>query len=192
MQPELNPQIFGVQTQSEKNPSNRGMGSPSQGILPDLRMPTKPMNSPLNSPASPTEHSSEVKNLAHQVAVLKMALLQSEKRNDSLNGKVEELVKMLNNRFERFSQAIVRSEELQAKSYQETSGRLAQMSAKVNERRVNDTKIQELIDRHNTIVRNFENRLHSLQRLVSEQEMVLLNSQAALEETRAELAKRGR
>ena len=50
-------------------------------------------------------------------------------------------------------------------------------------------KIQELVDRHNSIIRNFENRLLSMQRLVSEQEMTLHNAQAALDEARNEIAR---
>ena len=177
MHRELNPNLFGNQNPVEKiatsadlsNSLGRGPGQPSAKGVP------YPPN--------------ELKGLEHQIATLKMELARSDRRAEAMATKVEELGKLVHGRLERFSQAIVRAEEIHSQAHQETTGKLAQINAKVNERRVTDGKIQELIDRHNTIIRNFENRLHSLQRVVSEQEMALHNSQAALEEARAEIAK---
>ncbi len=182
MHRELNPQLFGNQTPIEK------MGQPVD--------PTKPAAGIMGRSESPQSNKQipypaiDVKAIEHQINTLKVALLQMEKRTDSLSMKMEELGRTTHGRLERFSQAILRMEEVQNQQNQENAGRAAQIMAKVNERKVSDSKVQELVDRHNTIIRNFENRLLSLQRLVSEQEMALHNATAALEEARAELAKR--
>jgi chromosome segregation ATPase len=188
MHRELNPNLFGSQNPVDKIASSadlshslgHGSGQPSAGILGrNLAAEAKGVPYPPN----------EFKGLEHQVATLKMELSRADRRAEAMATKLDELGKLVHGRLERFSQAIVRAEEIHSQAQQDTTSKLAQINGKVNERRVTDGKIQELIDRHNTIIRNFENRLHSLQRVVSEQEMALHNSQAALEEARAEISK---
>lgn len=181
MHREINPQLFGTQTAAEKIGQPVDLSQPAAGIM-GRPAPSQERHAVPYGP-------NEIKALEHQVSTLRVALVQSEKRAEALAAKMEEISRLVHGRLERFSQAIVRMEEIQAQTHQEFTGKMAQIVARVNERKVSDNKVQELIDRHNTVIRNFENRLHSLQRLVSEQEMALHNSQAALEETRAELMK---
>ena len=180
MHRELNPTLFGLSgDQGGFGAGFDRVGQPGEaqksapGIMGKPEVPARPAYPPL-----------DVKNLEHQIATLKVALIQMEKRTESLSGKMEELGRTVHTRMERFSQAIHRMEETQNQQFQDTTGKFVQMATKVNERRVNDGKIHEMIDRHNTIVRNFENRLLSLQRVISEQEMALHNAQAALDEVR--------
>lgn len=190
MHRDLNPRLFGP---NQNGPQGPGLGAhPAQqdSFPPPGTVSAGP--SPARGDARAPYPPSELKALEHQVATLKFALAQAEKRSEAFAVKAEELGRMVHGRLERFSQAIVRAEEMQAKSHQDTTAKLAQINSKVNERRVTDTKIQEMVDRHNSIIRNFENRLHSLTRVISEQEMALHNTQAALEEARAELAKHRR
>jgi len=176
---ELNPFLFGTSSVHDRNPVDPN--KPAAGIM---------GRGAENAPARPAYLPGDIKALEHQINSLKVALIQAEKRAEGMTAKIEEVARTVHMRLERFSQALIRLEEMHNSFKQETTGKLAQIVAKVNERKVNDTKVQELIDRHNMIVRNFENRLLSLQRLVSEQEMALHNAQAALEEARVELAKR--
>jgi hypothetical protein len=174
MHRELNPQLFGTPTSHVEPPRNQvNSAQQAKGSNPAVGY-----------------GPNEIKALEHQMSMLRVALNQMEKRSDQLNAKIDELGRGVHARLERFSQAIIRVEELQSQQNQENTGRHAQLSAKVNERKATDAKIQEMIDRHNTIVRNFENRLTSLQRLTTEQELTLHNAHAALEEARAELSKR--
>lgn len=182
MHREINPQLFGTQSAVEKIGQPVDQSQPAAGILGG--------RAPAGAGATAIPYGpNELKALEHQVSTLKVALAQSEKRAESFANKLEEISRLVHGRLERFSQAIVRLEEIQTHSQQDLTLKLAHIVAKVNERKVSDNKVQELVDRHNTIIRNFENRMLSLQRLVAEQEMALHNSQAALEETRAELAK---
>ncbi len=50
-------------------------------------------------------------------------------------------------------------------------------------------KIEQLLERHNQIVRNFENKMVHLTRVLSEQEIQILNSKSALEEAHREIAR---
>lgn len=63
------------------------------------------------------------------------------------------------------------------------------LATKANERRVAEGKIQELIDRHNSLIMNFENRMTHMSRIMNEQELKLYNATAALEDARREIAK---
>lgn len=174
----LNPSLFGTPTSEPqgseipRGPASQMMGAPAQE--PRRAVPYPPI---------------DIKGIESQILSLKTAISQMEKRTETIAFKMEELARNVHTRLERFSQAILRFEDAQGKSNAETSQRLATVFAKVNERKISDTKIQELVDRHNTIVRNFENRMLNMQRLVSEQEMSLHNAQAALEEARNEIAR---
>ncbi len=192
---ELNPQLFGAPTQQvePKNlaadprvpasslmggsgvgaGSGSGLGSGS-GEEATRRVPYAPV---------------DVKAMEAQLTSFRLALGSMEKRTETIAFKMEELARTVHARLERFSQAIVRVEDSMNKSNQETSQKFALVTAKVNERKITDMKVQELVDRHNSIIRNFENRLLNMQRLVSEQEMSLHNAQAALDEARNEIAR---
>lgn len=175
---ELNPQLFGPSGASAdasnadpRVPTARLMGNAEET---SRRVPYPPV---------------DIKNMEAQLMALKSALTQMDRRTETIAFKMEELAKTVHARLERFSQSIVRMEDAQNKTQSENAQRFATVVAKVNERKVGDMKVQELMDRHNSMIRNFENRMLSLQRLASEQEMALHNAQAALDEARSEIAR---
>jgi hypothetical protein len=176
----LNPALFGDQPVLSDPASVMDPRSPASsvmGTLPDL--PNRA------NPYPPVDFRA----LEGQVKMMRSAILQLEKRTETIAFKMEELARSVHGRLERFGQTLTSFSEAQNKNAAESAQRFANVVAKVNERKVTDMKIQDMMDRHNTIVRNFENRLTSLQRLVNEQEMSLHNAQAALEESRAEIAR---
>jgi hypothetical protein len=174
MHRELNPRLFGT-----PEPSAAPLSSPSTSVMGQME------EAPRRVPYPPVD----VKSIEMAIAALKGAIIQMERRTETIAFKMEELARTVHARLERFSQAIVRVEDLQSKSQQESSSRFATIVQKVNERKINDGKVQDLVDRHNTIVRNFENRLTSLQRLASEQQLALHNAQAALVEATNEISR---
>ena len=181
MHRDLNPNLFaqpGSQATSAASlmtdprvPASNVMGTPDEAAR---RVPYPPV---------------DVKTIELAIAQLKSAVIQMERRTETIAFKMEELARTVHARLERFSQSIVRVEDSQNKTQQENAQRFATVVAKVNERKINDGKVQDLVDRHNTIIRNFENRLTSLQRLASEQEMSLHNAQAALIEATNEISR---
>lgn len=185
MHRELNPQVFGTKSTTEKLGNPIDSQQPATGIMGSSGKRDGAEGQQRQVPYP----SIDIKALEHQINTLKVALIQMEKRTEALTSKMEELTRAVHGRFERFSNTIVRMEDAQAHQHQDTTAKFAQIVAKVNERKITDHKVMELMDRHNGVIRNFENRLLSLQRLVSEQEMALHNSQAALEEARSEIAR---
>ncbi len=180
MQRSLNPQLFG---------SQHGQGDSVMSVT-DPRLPASHVMGAGEDFGRKTAYPTvEIRSLQETVMNLKGALSQMERRSETIAFKMEELARTVHARLERFSQSIARFEESQNKTQGENAQRFATIVAKVNERKVGDMKVQELMDRHNAVIRNFENRMLSLQRLTSEQEMTLHNAQAALIEARNEIAR---
>lgn len=187
MHRELNPQLFGNQTQVEKIGQPVDPQRPAQGIMGGSGAGA---NSHQGAGAAVGQGRQvpyppiDLKQIEHTVATMKLSLMQMDKKIESTASRLEDLARNTHARLERFAQAFARMEEISTHRDQDNQAKFANVFAKVNERKVTDSKVQELVDRHNTIIRNFENRLLSLQRVISEQEMALHNAQAALEESR--------
>lgn len=138
---------------------------------------------------SPGYFPMELKALEGQIQAAKAQIASCDQKADATAFQMQEFARALSARLERFSSALKRLEESQSQQQQEMVAKHAVLAGKINERKTNDDKIIDLIERHNVIVRNFENRLVTLQRVLSEQELQLHASNAALEEARVELAK---
>jgi methyl-accepting chemotaxis protein len=177
MHRELNPQLFGTQSAPERIGQPVDPQRPATGIM--------GRGGRVDAPPSATD----IKDLEHLVNAMKLAVSQGDKKHETLAAKVDEFARGVHGRLERFSQAILKLEEMINQNAHDTTGRISAIFAKVTERKVTDQKVHEMIDRHNMVIRNFENRLTSLQRVMTEQEMALHNATAALEEARAEIQK---
>ena len=181
---ELNPQLFGSSTVVEK------IGNPVDPLQPASSIMGRSAEMGAGASARSVPYPSiDIKAFEHQLGILKVAMIQMDKRLESLTSKNEDLSRNTHQRLERFTQTLQRMDENQARLHQENTAKFAQLVGRVNESKIQDTKVTELMDRHNQIIRNFENRLLSLQRLVSEQEMALHNAQASLEESRNDIAR---
>jgi uncharacterized protein YoxC len=123
------------------------------------------------------------------VQQVKAVLGQFERRLDQLTARQNELARDSQSRLDRLDNQMIRLEDGISRLTNDTSQRVAALAARINERKVSDTKVQELMDRHNLMVRNFENRLSAMQKLAADQEQALLSAFAALEDARAELAR---
>ncbi len=180
MHRELNPNLFGNKATTDRQSSSHGF-EPSHV--------SSPSQTSAGMPKVPGPIPPEFKQLEAHVHALKMQVQASEKRGEMMHTQMQELLRSSTSRFERVSHAINRLESSTAAQIQELNAKYAGIASKLNERRVQDAKIQEMVDRHNHIVRNFENRLVHLQRVLSEQEMQLLNASAALEDARHEISR---
>ena len=166
MHKELNPELFGEKkTARSLNPSS-GLDN-----------------------ASLAGNSANILNTDRQIFELKT---QNQALTDQLNkvvGTVNELIKTTNIKFERQQQMLVRLEQSHNGLAVEAGQKISQLTAKVNERKNLDTKIQEMVDRHNSVVKSFEVRMNHLQKLLAEKEGQMVAAQAALNETKMELAR---
>lgn len=92
-------------------------------------------------------------------------------------------------RIERIGTGAQRLDEKSAMKFSEIAQKLASLTSKVTERKVSDGKIEDLLNRHNQTVQNFELRLQQMQKVINEQEMQLMSYKSALAEAKRELEK---
>lgn len=173
---ELDPQLFGPQ-------------AANMGSIPSLSlqsMATAPQTQPGRAVPFPPI---DFKVLEAQVNQLRAAVTQFDKKIDHLSSRFNELTRDTQGRLDRYGQQLMRLEDGIQRLTADTSQRFALVAGKVNERKVTDGKVQELVDRHNLLIRNFENRLAALQKLTADQEQALLSAHAALEDARVELSR---
>ncbi len=71
----------------------------------------------------------------------------------------------------------------------DTSQRLSQIHMRVGDRKMFEEKVQELIDRHQQVLKSFEMRISGLQNILAEKEHQFMQAQAALNEAKMEIAR---
>lgn len=128
-------------------------------------------------------------NVDRQIFELKTQTHSLQDQMNKLAGTVNELIKNTNLKFDRVNQSLLRLEQSHNGLAQESGQKLAQMAQKIAERRSMDAKIQEMVDRHNNIVKSFEVRMNHLQKLLAEKEAQMAAAQSALNEAKMEIAR---
>lgn len=102
---------------------------------------------------------------------------------------VNEFIKSSQMKFERLQQAVVKLEQNDQALNLESAQRISQISNRMGERKVMDMKIQEMIDRHNSVLRSYEVRFNQLQKLMADKEAMLVSAQGSLNEAKMEIAR---
>ena len=67
--------------------------------------------------------------------------------------------------------------------------KLSGLGSRFAERKSYETKVQEMIDRHNGVLRAFENRLGQLQKILAEKESQITQTQSVIQDLRTEIAR---
>ncbi|WP_413568691.1 hypothetical protein ACLWBD_14435 [Bdellovibrio sp. HCB117] len=163
MQKELNPELFGEKKVAKS---------------PTMEIPTN-MGTVGNN----------YLNTDRQIFELKA---QNQALADQLNkvvATVNELIKSSNIKFEKQSQLLGRLEQSHNGLATEAGQKITQLAQRVNERKSLDLKVQEMVDRHNNVIKSFEVRMNHLQKLLAEKEAQMISSQAALNEAKMEIAR---
>ncbi|HEX7672825.1 MAG TPA: hypothetical protein VF412_01570 [Bdellovibrio sp.] len=102
---------------------------------------------------------------------------------------VNELIKTTNAKFERQQALLTRLEQSHNGLATEAGQKITQLSQRVNERKSLDLKVQEMVDRHNNVIKSFEVRMNHLQKLLAEKEAQMISCQTALNEAKMEIAR---
>ncbi|MEN0057687.1 MAG: hypothetical protein AAGB31_02540 [Bdellovibrio sp.] len=117
---------------------------------------------------------------------------QNQALADQLNkvvGTVNELIKTSNIKFEKQSHLMSRLEQNHNGLALEAGQKITQIMQRVNERKSIDLKVQEMVDRHNNVIKSFEVRMNHLQKLLAEKEAQMISCQTALNEAKMEIAR---
>ena len=118
--------------------------------------------------------------------------VQNQNLADQLNkvvATVNELIKSSNAKFEKQSSLLNRLEQSHNGLANEAGQKITQLTQRINERKSLDLKVQEMVDRHNNVIKSFEVRMNHLQKLLSEKEAQMISTQAALNEAKMEIAR---
>ncbi len=164
MQKELNPELFG----EKKSP------------LPARReplVPPAPSADPayLNTDRQIFELKSQILNINEQLSKISQAMNEANKNGSA--------------RMERFQQGLSRLEASHNGLAIEAGQKIQQINHKLVERKTLDMKIQEMVDRHNNVIKSFEVRLNHMQRLLAEKEAQTSAAYASLNEAKMEIAR---
>lgn len=131
----------------------------------------------------------EVRVLTLHLEGLSRRLKEFESRLETMTTKVDEMTKQNKVRFERVQGHFQRQTEILSKGFSDVHAKVAHVVGRVNERRVEDGAIKEMVDRHSHVVQAFEMRLQQLQRVISEQELQLMNARTEIREAIQEITR---
>lgn len=121
---------------------------------------------------------------------LKKKVRELENQVESLHHKMEKMALNFEQKLTQVQSLSKNIDSNMKSSLTEIHQQQAQMSSKINERRVTDNKIQDLVERHNQLVQNFEVRLLNMHKVSSEQEMKIMTYQATIDEILREIKRR--
>ncbi len=131
----------------------------------------------------------EVRVLHLHVENLSKRMKEFESRVESMFTKTEELGTTNKQRFERVQGHFQRQNEMVQSGFNDMNHKIAQVVSRVNERKVSEGVVKEMVERQSSLVQTFEVRMQQLQRVISEQEMQLMNARAELKEALQELSR---
>lgn len=131
----------------------------------------------------------EVRVLHLHLEALSKRMKEFESRTEVMTTKVEDVVKQNKQRFERVQGHFQRQSEMVQNGFNDINAKIAQVVSRVNERKVSENAIKEMVDRHAQVVQSFEVRMQQLQRVIGEQELQLMNARNELKEALHELAR---
>ena len=127
--------------------------------------------------------------LEHKVAEARAEVRQISENLAKVVGQINEFIRGSQNKFDRIHQTLQKLEQNGHALNGEAAQKINQIHNRLGERKTMDLKIQEMMDRHNSVLRSFEVRLSQMQKILSEKEAQLVASQSALNETKMEIAR---
>ena len=123
-----------------------------------------------------------VQDLVYQVKVLNRKVVELTNNQRATEQRIPKLENTVKDLFSKSQNNIKRLETAVKGSLQSFMNKFSRLSTKVTEKSLNDGKIQEIIDRHNMVLQQYELRLTKLQKVISEQEFKLMNYDATLKQ----------
>lgn len=143
-----------------------------------------------NPPAAPAyAKADEVRALSLHIETMSRRMKEFESRVENMFTKVEDMTAQNKQRFERVQGHFQRQNEMLRTSMMEVHNKIAQVVSRLNERKLSESVVKEMVDRHANVVQTFETRLNQFQKVMSEQEMQLMHARSELKQALQELAK---
>lgn len=161
------------------------------GLFKDDQMRTPSSHSQNLSPSIPAKTSSSPSSMIFENDRKSRALNDSFealfRRMETFETRFDQITKNIALRVERTMTMISHVQTQINHVSNDVNEKIVQLSAKINERRLSESRTEDLIERHNTVVRTLEARLQQMHRMVTEQQAQIHSFASALNEARAEL-----
>ncbi len=137
----------------------------------------------------PAAKAEDVRILFLHFENLNKRVKELESRLESNTAKVDDVMAQNKTRFQTVQGHFQRQTELLKNGFADVHAKIAQVVSRVNERRVEDGVVKEMVERHAQVVQAFEVRLQQLQRVLSEQELQLMSARSELKQAMLEIAR---
>lgn len=147
------------------------------------------LDASLPPPPAPFAKAEEMRHASLTIEALSRKIKELESRIEQVNSRSEEMVAANKQRFERVQGHFHRHNEMIQGGFSDLNDKVAHLASRVNERRISENQVKEMIDRHQQIVQTFEVRMQQMQKVMSEQEMQLMNARAEIKEAVREIAR---
>lgn len=115
----------------------------------------------------------------------------SGSQNDLADVKMEimEIQKASKLRSDRYNISLQRLEAQQNQMANDIAEKFALLLQKMNEQKKYDQKVQDIVDRHNNLLKGYEVRLNQMQKLLMQKEQDYVEAVTALKELKAEIGR---
>lgn len=163
MQKELNPELFGEQESQNKV------------FKPQMQMSL--------------QAETQFLNFDHQIFEVRGEMNQIREEIKKMKSDITELNQLTKLRFDKISQTLTKFEHTHNGFIQEVGRGFSAVNGKIVENRSIEMKTQEMIERHNGVIKSLENRLQQMQKTLAEKEGLILNQTQALQIAKAEIAR---
>lgn len=158
MNRQLDPRLFGESTEPTRTNDNE--------LLPNLE----------RLPQDPSQLRAQLKKKDN-----------IEMKVDAFISKVSESQRVMTNELTKLEKRFERLEQHYKQSYDAMAARLQKTDMRMTDRTMMENKIQALLERQNTMMRNFETKLNSVKKNLEEKEIDNLKLHSALREARDEM-----
>lgn len=130
-----------------------------------------------------------VGHIEQKVADLRVQMREIKEEVSRFGADLEAFKRSSHNKVEKLAQQVARLEGIQGKVHQEVTTRISQMHTRLADRQSVDLKVQEMMDRHQALIRSAEMRIQQMQKILNEKEAMLLSAQISLSEAKTEIAR---
>jgi hypothetical protein len=130
----------------------------------------------------PATGRNENLKLQEEINSLRAKMRSHENQMDVFKNQMSDFVKTFDQRFDRLSQALSRMEKTVHSQARDTEDKLRAFKEKMQAQSFEEAKVEGLIERQTVVVRNFENRLTALQKIINEKELLLMKYLEALKQ----------
>ena len=146
-------------------------------------------NSPTEKVEAPTYSAVASEKLNKDISEMRKVISHLESVVEVLQSQVSQVSKISDKRTEAFSKALSDMEISMKGQSRELQEKNQAFEMQLNERRELDQKIENMVDRFNMSLQQFENRLATLQKVISDKEMAMMSYRNIIEQIVDEVEK---